>query len=248
MSHRKLFPAQFFVFIWLACLPVLYGCQNGCLKGQGKITTQKRSIGEFHTLHVYGWVDVILEKGSIPEVEIEAGKNLMANITTHAEPGSNLLVIRNDNKCHWSRGGTQPTIRLKYQNIAQIEQWGFGNIISVDTLKGKSLTVKIKGNGNVSLLVEVDNFSCAMLELGDLAVQGKSDRSYLFSHNVGFFKGKNFFTRYCAAHTRDEGEFEVNVSDTLTAIVESTGNIRYYGKPKVVQTTISGPGKVVAGE
>lgn len=248
MNNLKLFSRRIFVSVWAVCLLTLYGCQNGCLKGQGKKITQKRSIEGFNALQVYGWVDVILEKGDTPEVEIEAGKNLIANITASIEAGSNLLIIRNDNKCHWSRSSSQPTVRVKYQDITQIEQWGFGNVTSADTIKGSSLSVTIKGNGNVSLLVDVDNFNCAMLELGDLTVQGKSDRSSLFSHNVGFFHGKNFFTRYCNAHTRDEGEFEISVSDSLTATVESTGNIRYYGKPAFVQKNISGPGKVVAGD
>ena len=225
----------------------LYSCENGCLKGQGKTTEQKRTLESFTGVKVYGWTDVILEKGNAPEATVVVGENLVNNVVLEIEEGSGFLVIRNNNQCHWSRAGGQPVVKVKYQTINQIEQWGFGNITSLDTLSGASLGVRVSGNGDVNLLVNVDNFSCALLELGDLTVAGRGERSNLFSHNVGFFKGRNFITSHCTARTRDEGEFEVHVSDSLFATVESTGSIRYFGTPTFVQSNIIGLGKVVAG-
>ena len=232
---------------WVAVIS-LWGCQNGCLKGEGKTTEQRRSIEPFTGIKVYGWTHVVLVKGSTPEVVVSAGENLIANVAMEVDQETGFLSIRNNNKCHWSRAGGEPTVTVKYQTISQIEQWGFGNITSVDTLTGNSLNVRISGNGDVNLLVNVDNFSCSMLELGDLTVAGRGQRSNLFSHNVGFFKGRNFVTSHCTARTRDEGEFEVHVSDSLFATVESTGNIKYFGNPAFVKSNITGLGKVVAGE
>jgi len=225
----------------------LCSCENGCLKGQGKTTEQKRALDPFTGIKVYGWTDVILERGSVPEATVVVGKNLVNNVALEVEDDSGFLVIRNNNRCHWSRAGGQPVVKVKYQTIDQIEQWGFGNITSLDTLSGASLNVRVSGNGDVNLLVDVDNFSCLMLELGDLTVAGRGERSNLFSHNVGFFKGRNFVTSHCTARTRDEGEFEVHVSDSLFATVESTGNIKYFGTPAFVQANITGLGQVVAG-
>ncbi|WP_045113448.1 GIN domain-containing protein [Microscilla marina] len=244
MNYTK----QFTYILIVVCLIILPGCQNGCLKGQGKTISQTRSIDSFSALEVDGWVDVVLEQGSAPEVEVISGKNLIGNIRTEVNAESGKLMITNNNKCHWSRGGSQPTVRVKYQTLAQIDHLGFGNILSVDTLRNANLLVNIKGNGNVKLLVNVTNFSCTMLELGDLEVHGKSERSNLFSHNVGFFKGKNFVTTHCTARTRDEGQFEVTVLDSLVATVESTGDIIYYGNPSYVKSNVTGPGRVVAGK
>lgn len=252
MLQKAYFPgkaSQIFInSLLLLFLFGLWGCQNGCLKGQGKIISQKMTLEPYSILKVHGWLDVVLQKGNVTEATIEAGKNMVPNIKITREENGNALVIKNENKCHWSRGGRQPLVKLTFQDIAQIEQWGFGNITSLDTLKGSSLTVRISGNGNVNLLVDVINFNCSMLELGDLTVQGRSERSNLFSHNVGFFKGKNFFTRHCTARTRDEGEFQVSVSDTLIATIESTGSITYFGKPKFIETNITGAGRVISGD
>lgn len=243
MNYSK----QFFYILMLFFPLAWSGCQNGCLKGQGKIISQTRNISSFNILEVDGWVDVVLEQGTSPEVEVISGENLIANISTEVNPENGKLTISNNNQCHWSRGGSQPTVKVKYQNLAQIDHLGFGNILSVDTIRNANLVVNIKGNGDVKLLVNVTNFSCAMLELGDLEVQGKSNRSNLFSHNVGFFKGKNFVTNHCTARTRDEGQFEVTVSDSLIATIESTGDIIYYGKPSYIKTNVTGTGTVKAG-
>jgi hypothetical protein len=237
------------LYIFIFCCPVFWtGCANGCLKGQGKTVSQTRNIGAFNVLEVNGWVDVVLEQGAETTVEVISGENLIANISTEVDTDNGKLTISNNNQCHWSRGGSQPTVKVKYQSLAQIDHLGFGNISSVDTVKNTSLVVNIKGNGDVKLLVDVTNFRCNMLELGDLEVQGKSVSSNLFSHNVGFFKGKNFMTNYCVARTRDEGQFEVTVSDSLRATVESTGDIIYYGNPVYVKTNVTGTGTVKAGK
>ncbi|OJJ17079.1 hypothetical protein BKI52_30665 [marine bacterium AO1-C] len=239
---------KFYLFIVTGVvLAGLCGCENGCLKGQGKTTEQRRALAPFTGIKVYGWTDVILEKGSVPEATIVVGENLVNNVVLENETTSGFLVIRNNNQCHWSRAGGQPLVKIKYQTLSQIEQWGFGNISSLDTLSGTSLNVRVSGNGDVNLLVNLDSFDCSMLELGDLTVAGRSTRSNLFSHNVGFFKGRNFVTSHCTARTRDEGEFEVHVSDSLFATVESTGNIRYFGNPTFVEANVTGLGKVEAG-
>ena len=150
-----------YLFIWIGVLPFcFYSCENGCLKGQGSTTEQRRTLEAFTGVKVYGWTDVILERGNTPEATVVVGKNLVNNVSLEVEEDSGFLVIRNNNQCHWSRQGGQPVVKVKYQTINQIEQWGFGNISSTDTLSGNRLEVRVRGNGNVNLLVDPTFRTC----------------------------------------------------------------------------------------
>ena len=72
-----------------------------CIKRSGEIQIELRSLANFDIIEVQNNIDVLLIQDSVCYVEVEAGKNLIANIESSVV--DNKLLVKNNNRCNYTR-------------------------------------------------------------------------------------------------------------------------------------------------
>src|SRR3972149_5567093 len=91
---------------WLVIgmFPLASACKKDkpdCFKSTGDLVREQREVGDFSSMEVYNNVNVVISQDTLNQVIIEAGENLLEEITTEINGAT--LVIRNNNKCNWVR-------------------------------------------------------------------------------------------------------------------------------------------------
>src|ERR1035438_2692627 len=81
----------------------LSGCSKSgdCITSTGTIVQEERRVGDFDSINVQDYVNIILTQDSVNKVVVEAGQNIISGITTNVI--HDVLYINNTLKCNWLR-------------------------------------------------------------------------------------------------------------------------------------------------
>lgn len=240
--------------IGLTCIIIVsfYGCGKSgldCFTSTGKIIVQERNISTFDSIAVYNNINLFIRQDSIHKVSVEAGENLMDKIVTRVE--NNQLILENNNTCNWVRSYEYPiNIYVSTPRLWNLYYLSAGDVESTNTLYFDSLMVEIWG-GAGTIRLNLDVYSVfAYLHQGssDIHLRGNCGIAYLVSGGYGLLDASNLKSSYVFISSRSSNDCYVNTNQELNAIIESIGNIFYYGSPKNINTTLNGSGAVIALE
>jgi len=241
---RSYFPLLLllFPFIWMGCEQ----SDTNCLTSNGKTIRQERIIGDFDSIDVGDYVNLIITQDSVNRVSVESGQNIIDGITT--EVANRQLVIRNINKCNWLRSYDIPVnVYISVKNLMKIYYLSSGNITTTNTLKSYSLTVEVWGGcGTIDLDMDVYQ-GYFVLQMGtvDLNLHGHCSINSIYSGDYGPFYCKNLKTGYSFVINKSSNDCYVNASQYLEATIGSIGNIYYTGNPDSLDININGSGTVI---
>ncbi|MBK8500618.1 MAG: DUF2807 domain-containing protein [Flavobacteriales bacterium] len=136
---------------------LLFGCQpeqwNDCMTSTGSMSTQERIVGDFNTIDVGDRVDLVLEERSSGSVSVEAGANLLGQITTEVSDGT--LKVRNEMRCNWVRSfKPRIVVHVPVDQVAKLVLRGTGNVSCTDSLIRDRFELEQWGaQGSASLLL-----------------------------------------------------------------------------------------------
>jgi hypothetical protein len=226
------------------------GCKKdslcNCLESKGSDVAEIRTVQPFHTIEMNNNIDVILVKGTTPQVKITCGKNLIDGIKTKVENGK--LILNNINRCNWLRDFKNKfTAEITYTDIDFIINNGSGNLTCSDTLKSPRFQVDSwNGTGVLNFV-----FDCTEVYLklhtgpADIVASGKVGVMYVYSAGNGFVKVADVESQYTYVTTKSTGDCEVNSNLDLQATISYNGDVYYSGNPQTIKTTITGKGKLI---
>ncbi|HWY38900.1 MAG TPA: DUF2807 domain-containing protein [Bacteroidia bacterium] len=219
-----------------------------CFKPRGETYMENRVVSSFTTLQVFDKIDVYYTQDTTATTctaKVVTGRNLMSSITTEVSNGT--LQIRNLNKCNFVRGAhNDVTVYVTTPHIKTFYQDGVGNIYGTNTIKEDSVIVYLRNSGDVNLHVNSNYFGSHMHGVGDLYVDGNTPFFYSYSVGQGFVHAENLAAYSSYIYYGSNGIANINVSNSLTAVLTSTGNVYYWGNPGVIQKTVVGSGKLIS--
>jgi hypothetical protein len=218
----------------------------GCFSGTGSITTETRPVEDFDTIIANQNVDIILTQDSVNTLEVEAGSNLLAGITT--EVVNRQLTIGNTNKCNWVRSYDTPlNVYVHAKNLRKIYYLSAGNITSTNTISVPTLMIDIWGGcGVISLSVNIGQGQFyEHLGTADLTVQGKAGSISVSSGEFGLVQLKDLESDLTYVSNTGSNDCYVNAVKYLDASIGNIGNIYYTGKPDTILTHVSGTGQLI---
>lgn len=226
------------------------GCEksilDNCAASGGKITKEDRGHPEIHYIHLSDNINLILEQGNSPSLQVEAGKNLLPDIITEVKNGE--LYIRNENKCNWLRSyNKEVNVYLTIAALDSLDYYGSGDIFSVNALKSDSIRIDVwEGSGSIRLQLDVPT-SHLNLHFGtvDFNVTGRSNVTYIYAASYGPFNCGDLDSKFVYINNKGSNNCYVRASVHLVATIEYLGNIYYYGNPGTIHTDISGDGKLI---
>ena len=236
----------FFIFIATLCFSCQKDNVNQCFKKRGDIIVEERSITSFHTIDIKDNINLIIQQDSSYSIKVEAGENLLPFITTTVRQDT--LFIYDNNQCNWLRNYKEKiTIHLSIVDLKKIICRGSGNIQSKDTLRLKELKVlEIENSSDITLTLDARvSYFYSYSSTGDFLIFGTSKYNYLYSAGYGKFDFRYFSTISTTAINKRTNDFYVNVSNTLDVTIEGIGNIYYKGDSLILNSNITGEGKLI---
>jgi hypothetical protein len=206
---------------------------------------QDRHLSGFSSIDVSGSFDVFISQGSTESVKVEAERNDMDKIVTEVKNG----VLHIDNKrsmggMSWDWGNRKRIVRVVVRNINALNVNGSGDVAFTDGLHVKSLSMMVRGSGDVDGRIEAETLECGLSGSGDVLLSGSADNVTIKSSGSGDLDARKLQTVNTAVKSSGSGDTAVNASQRVDAKLSGSGDISYTGTAKQVSTSKTGSGDI----
>lgn len=218
-----------------------------CVKRSGPIVNELRNLSSFNTIETHNNLEIYLIQDTINSVEIEAGKNLVHNIST--EITNEKLVIKNKNTCNFTRSYKHKIkIIVHFKKLEELIYKGTGPITSMNTIVADVFTFNSwDGVDTVKLNVKANTvYANIHTGVADLIVQGECNDCYAYAQNSGSLRLQNLKSKYVFANSISSSDMYVWAENKLDALIQYVGNIYYKGNPAEISKTENNKGKLFA--
>ena len=218
-----------------------------CLKGTGDISNEERALASFSSVEVEDNVNVIFQEDTLQQVTVQAGANLIQNITTDIVEGK--LVIKNKNKCNFVRRYDIPInvyIHVLRNQIFSIKTMGTGLISNTNSCTNDSIDLQIESSGDIEFQMGgLCKTYTHQHGAGDLTLKGSCEQLIIYSKGTGFTITDACTNIYTWVYTNTTGKITVQSTALLIAIIDGSGNVYYTGNPNTIQKTENATGKLL---
>jgi hypothetical protein len=191
----------------------------------GQASDQVRNAPPFTSISVHGPVSVTVDAGKTQSLTLRGSDKFVSGLTSEVVNGE-LRLRMPDNK-HTTNSSderiiiTMPELRAFNAEVA--------GETKLNNIRGNRLDVSYRGAGRMVITGEVKTFKMKAEGVGEV------DTKALIANDVDIdFKGI--------------GDVKVYAKDKLDAVVQGMGSVSYFGKPRTVNKSVAGFGKVSAGE
>lgn len=217
---------------------------NKKIKGNGKVVTIERSVGEYESISSAGWFDVILVAGEEGSITLKGEENLLEYIETEVKGGK--LTIKTEKgvylKSSTWKGGIEITIPIEEINAVSLA--GSGDVVSKTTIKTDEFKASLAGSGDVNLSVEVSEFKASLSGSGDMEFDGSASLFKVSIAGSGDIDAFGLTADYVEASVAGSADLKVTANQEIKARVAGSGDITYKGNPKKIDSKTSGSGDI----
>ena len=215
-----------------------------CFKSTGEITTERRNVDGFSEVEVRDNVNVIFVQDTLSFVEVNAGENLLPNISVEVQNGK--LYIENHNTCNWVRDFTVPiNIYVHVIELKTLHTFGSGKINSLNTLVTNVVEINNHNTGDIDLKISANEIYCKQHACyGDNKISGSAQYVYIYNTGNGFCDCSNIVSSRATVISISTGPSYINSCDELGTEIKSSGNVFYRGNP-VIHSTVTGTGMLI---
>lgn len=206
---------------------------------------QDRHLSGFSSIEASGSFDVFITQGSTESVKVEAEHDDLDKIVTEVKNG----VLRIDNKrskggMSWDWGNRKRVVRVVVRNLNAVSVNGSGDVAFNEGLRTQSLSLMVRGAGDVEGRIEADNLECGLSGSGDVALSGRANNLSLKVSGSGDCDARKLETVNASVRLSGSGDATVNASQRVDAKLSGSGDIRYTGTAKQISTSKSGSGDI----
>ena len=240
LFYIAIVPSIFIVLIQPACNPA------ECFKRTGDVVKEDRQVANFTTIMVNDNVRVLLRNDASNTITVEAGSNLIKSVKTEVE--GNILKISNENTCNWARSfKTQVTVTVGAQSIRNLEQFGFNEVKTLETLEVFILNILCKNSGDTTLALKANNVDMFTSSTSYIRLSGSSNTARLHTNGQGEILAQDFKVQDLSVLHENINTIRVFPIQSLdvTFNPENTGNVLYYNEPQRITVNGTGTGKVI---
>jgi len=194
---------------------------NNKIQGSGNIISESRELNNFTSITLLGSIDVNIKTSESKNCVVVADDNLIPYIKT--EVVNNKLSI-SLNKSYSSED--KLLVNINTPNYDKVFLSGSGNINIFD-FKNNNLSLNISGSGNITGNGEVETLVVKINGSGNLMSKEIKSKSATIIIN-------------------GSGDGEVFAIDSISAKINGSGKIKYFGNPENVDTIINGSGDIIS--
>ena len=236
----------FFLFILAASVSCNKDSAPDYLQTTGEIVREERPVEDFTEIELYHKINVVLTQDIQNKIEIEAGKNLIPDITTEVKDEK--LKIKNENKFNFLRSYKKEiTLYISVKNLSHITYRGAGNISCTNTLTDSVFTFDSRsGTGKIELNINANegHFNHHTGQC-DLVLHGNIGVNYLYQAGNGFTDAEDLNTGYTFVTNKGTNDLKIKVEKVLYAYIAYLGNVYYKGDPYDLSSDIVDQGQLI---
>lgn len=232
------------------------------VRGSGEIVTQTFDVSNFERVSLEGFGSVFIEQGPTERLSVQTDENIIPLLDIRVQGNELILGIRRGYDVIPSQS---IDFNLTVQDLNAIALEGSGDF-QVEPAKSNSLAVSIQGSGDVNiegltadkLSVELDGsgnitiqdidaktIETSLQGSGEIQLEGKADTQEVIVDGSGTYLAGDLETTAANLSIPGSADITVWVSDELRVRVNGSGDIRYFGQPRIDQSG-SGSGDLIS--
>jgi Putative auto-transporter adhesin, head GIN domain len=216
------------------------------ISGNGHISTQNRNVGMFTAINKNGSVDMILQKGDTPRVQIIADNNLQDDIITDVNNGVLFIKTKNDINII---GSHRLLAVVTAPDINSLVQDGSGDV-KIRPFTFANLQINKNGSGDLSIQANINqltwnqngsgdglfkgNIGHGNLTIdgsGDVKLEGSADYLQLSKNGSGDLSAFDMPVKQMQLNKDGSGDASILVTDSLNTEMRGSGDIYAKGNP-----------------
>jgi len=229
------------VLVFVLCATTSNAQKWKKIKGDGNITTVKRSTDSYNGLKAAGSMDFKLVQGTEGNITIKGDSNLMDYIVTEVK--SNILYVKVKEKYNLKPSQTI-IITIPYESINSVSLAGSGDVENSGTIKANEFDVALAGSGDIDLNIEAQHIDSRIAGSGDIELKGSTKNLITVVAGSGDFDGEHLKSINVDAKISGSGDINVVCNGELKVKIAGSGDVKYSGQPTKKDTKISGSGSV----
>jgi len=214
------------------------------IKGNGKVVTIERSVGDYEAIAVAGWFDVNIIDGREGEISLKGEENLLEYIKTEVKNGKLTIKVKkgyNLQSSNWKEG---ILVTVPVESVNSVSLSGSGDIVGKDVLRSDEFSTVISGSGDISLTVEADMLKAVIAGSGDIKLSGKARDFNVTVSGSGDVQAFDLSADHVKANVSGSADIKVTANESIIARVSGSGDIMYKGDPEKVDSKASGSGDI----
>lgn len=233
----------FYLLILASIGSILFSsCEK--IEGIGPIVSEFRNKTDYAGLQISVCGQINFKVTPQYSIELRAHRNILDEIVTKVD--GNALVIKWDKPIR-DRNCEDITIQITGPDLKFIHSSGASNIDVEGAVKHHELDLQLSGSGNIDIEhTEItDEIVAHVSGSGNIKIRsgGVVDETDLFVSGSGNIDFGRLPMDYNTSHVGGSGRITVNVLKSLEALISGSGDVYYYGNPRVT-SKISGSGRV----
>jgi hypothetical protein len=205
-----------------------------------------RHLSGFHAVDVAGSFDVYISQGSTESVKVEAPADIMSRIITEVDGGV-LKIYNKHDTFNWGDlwgHHKKIVVYVVARDLNSVNLSGSGDAFFKDGIRANNLKLNISGSGDMTGRVDTKNLECNITGSGDMKLSGRTESSGVTLVGSGDYTARNLLTVNCAVRVSGSGDAQVNASERIDASVSGSGDVRYTGSAKLVNSRKNGSGDI----
>ena len=216
---------------------------NKKVKGNGNMTTETRTTGDYNGIKCAGSMDYILVAGAEGKIKLEGEENLLKHIITEIK-GDN-LIVKVEKGINLSPSWNKTIkITIPFKDITRVSLAGSGDLWNEDKITATNFEVSLAGSGDVVLNIEASSVEGSLAGSGDLTIKGSTNSLTAKLAGSGDIHGFGLQSNHTVVSIAGSGDAEVVSNESLKARVSGSGDIEYKGNPSKEDTKVAGSGSI----
>ncbi|PBI84976.1 hypothetical protein BSF41_38870 [Flavobacterium sp. ACN2] len=216
------------------------------ISGNGTVTTETRTTGDYDGIRISGFFDVDLVSGKEGKIILKGEENLLSKIKVEVEGNELKVYVERGVQLRTSMG-KKIQVTVPFEKISAVTLSGSGDVKSKNKINSDSFSAKLSGSGNFDLDVDSRNFDLALSGSGDIVLKGKADSFTSKISGSGNVNASNLKSQTVDVTVSGSGNSVVTCESSITGRVSGSGNIKYLGNPEKRDVKVSGSGKIYKG-
>ncbi len=206
---------------------------------RGKVTTEERKVGSFHSITVSSGITVYVTQGERESMRVEADENLHDYIVTETRGGVLNIYTRAN-----IRNARSRKVYVTMREVRSLKTSSAGDIICLTPIVADDLVLSTSSAGDINIEVRAKQVKAGSSSSGDITLKGSADKLSASLSSAGSLKAHDFKVREADVSVSSAGDVMIYVTERLRARASSAGSIRYKGNPKYVDAHSSSAGSI----
>lgn len=233
------------IVAFIVIVLVFASCEkpSDCIDDFGNTVLHDVPVSPFKRIKVYKGIEVVITQGPNYKVQIQAGSNFIDNV--EVRQNGDQLIFKDQTSCNWVREYGQTKILITTPTLEEVYSKTERNISSNGVLTFPSLVITAfdkdgdgeTGAGTGDFIFSLNNESITINNnnVSRFFLSGQTNNANLnFYFGDGRIEAQNLVAQRVAVYHRGSNDMIVYPVQSVTGILNSTGNLVLKNVPPVV--------------